>query len=746
MASFDLSLAAARTGVARRVYLAAGAMVIAFLATIAIVIQFSTREADKFALDADMRSTSLEFDRMTQQAISEHSEIAFWNAAVEALAAKGGENMDFVQEQIADWMIDGLGYEWAFTVAPDGKAGVAVIGDQILRNPGKLSIVEANADLTSSARRHFEAKRVRAGKGFLIPAGNVDVVRGLQATAIRTWDGMPGIAIAQVIVPETEDFAIKDGEDTVFIAFKPLTRQAISELGHRLGLSAPDVVPFVPSELPISHIVLPNDGEAPELAFRWHPHAPRPAIIRAVAPIAIGLCALICAVLFYIVTRHGRALRALAESEERTRHMAPHDALTGLPNRHQFDQALEKLIGRSDPVAIICIDLDRFKEVNDTFGHHAGDAVLRAVAQRFQGRIGDRGIVARIGGDEFAVLADGSSDPIVVGHLAERIVEVLSRPFVIGGQAAEIGASVGITLTSDGEVDADALIQQVDVALYHAKEEGRGRHSFFDPSLTQKLLERRRLEADLRRACIREEFEVFFQPVLDTQSREFIGAEALVRWNSAERGMVSPAVFIPIAEELGLVNTIGSMVLDRACHEAVSWPDHLMVAVNVSPVQMMGGRLATDIAQVLHRTGLAPHRLEIEITETALVADDELALRSLEEVRALGVKISLDDFGTGYSSLSYLHRFPIDRIKIDGSFVNKLPTDAGSASIVRAIAQLGASLNMQVTAEGIETDDQYSFVAEQGCGHMQGFLFNKPVDARSAAKLFASGSSSRSAA
>ena len=443
-------------------------------------------------------------------------------------------------------------------------------------------------------------------------------------------------------------------------------------------------------------------------------------------------------------------MRTRTDAQDRLHHIAMHDTLTGLHNRHSFNSELRRKSHRltkgGPPFALIMIDLDRFKPVNDTLGHPYGDRVLKAVATRLKKAVREQDMVARIGGDEFAVLADGSSDPIVVGHLAERIVEVLSRPFVIGGQAAEIGASVGITLTSDGEVDADALIQQVDVALYHAKEEGRGRHSFFDPSLTQKLLERRRLEADLRRACIREEFEVFFQPVLDTQSREFIGAEALVRWNSAERGMVSPAVFIPIAEELGLVNTIGSMVLDRACHEAVSWPDHLMVAVNVSPVQMMGGRLATDIAQVLHRTGLAPHRLEIEITETALVADDELALRSLEEVRALGVKISLDDFGTGYSSLSYLHRFPIDRIKIDGSFVNKLPTDAGSASIVRAIAQLGASLNMQVTAEGIETDDQYSFVAEQGCGHMQGFLFNKPVDARSAAKLFASGSSSRSAA
>lgn len=475
MASFDLSLAAARTGVTRRVYLAAGAMVIAFVATIAIVIQFSTREADRFALDADMRSTSLEFDRMTQEAIREHSEIAFWDAAVDALAEKGGEDMDFVQEQIADWMIDGLGYEWAVTVASDGEAGVAVIGDQILRNPENLSIVEANADLTAAAREHFEAKRVNGRNGFLVPAGNDDVVRGLQATAIRTWDGMPGITIAQVIVPETEDFAIKDGEDTVFIAFKPLTPRAIAELGHRLGLRAPDVVPFAPSNLPISHIVLSNNGAAPELAFRWHPRAPRPAIIRAVAPVAIGLCALICAVLVYIVTRHGRALRALAESEERNRHMAAHDALTGLPNRHQFDQAFETLIGGSDPVAIICIDLDRFKDVNDTFGHHAGDAVLRAVAQRFQDRIGDRGIVARIGGDEFIAAVTKHVDSDNLQNLGNSLVADASEPVSYHGHELKIGASVGIAIWPRDGRAAREVIMAADRFLYRSKGEGRGR-------------------------------------------------------------------------------------------------------------------------------------------------------------------------------------------------------------------------------------------------------------------------------
>ena len=433
-------------------------------------------------------------------------------------------------------------------------------------------------------------------------------------------------------------------------------------------------------------------------------------------------------------------MRTRVDAQDQLHHIAMHDTLTGLENRHAFNGKLrrrcQRLAKGGPPFALLMVDLDRFKPINDTLGHPFGDLVLKVVSARLKKAVRDNDMVARIGGDEFAIIADGVSDPAIAGHLAERIVEVLSRPFAIGGQVADLGASVGITLAPVDGTDAELLNQHVDVALYHAKGEGRGCHSFFDPALTETLRERRKLEADLRRACMRDEFEVHFQPVLDTQSKEFVGAEALVRWNSEDRGRVSPDVFIPVAEELGLVSNIGSLVLERACEEAASWPDHLMVAVNVSPVQMMGGRLASNIAQALHRSGLAPHRLEIEITETALVADDELALRALEEVRALGVKISLDDFGTGYSSLSYLHRFPIDRIKIDGSFVNQLPHDAGSASIVRAISQLGESLNLEVTAEGIETDEQYSYVAEQGCRHMQGFLFNKPVDGATVRRLF----------
>ena len=443
-------------------------------------------------------------------------------------------------------------------------------------------------------------------------------------------------------------------------------------------------------------------------------------------------------------------MRTRVDAQDQLHHIAMHDALTGLENRHAFNGKLrrrcQRLARGGPPFALLMVDLDRFKPVNDTLGHPVGDRVLKAVAARLQTAVRENDMVARIGGDEFAIITDGLSDPQIAGHLAERIVDVLSRPFVVGGQVAEIGASVGITLAPADGSDAESLNQQVDVALYHAKHEGRGRHSFFDPSLTETLRERRQLEQDLRRACMRDEFEVHFQPVLDTKTRKFIGAEALVRWKSADRGEVPPTVFIPVAEELGLVSHIGALVLDKACEQAVTWPEDITVAVNVSPVQMMGGRLASNIAQALHRTGLAPHRLEIEITETALVADDELALTALQEVRKLGVKISLDDFGTGYSSLSYLHRFPIDRIKIDRSFVNQLPGDPGSASIVRAIAQLGESLKLEVTAEGIETDEQFDYVAQHGCGNMQGYLFSRPVDAASVAKLFADAAPRRSAA
>ncbi|WP_234002408.1 bifunctional diguanylate cyclase/phosphodiesterase [Erythrobacter sp. AP23] len=444
-------------------------------------------------------------------------------------------------------------------------------------------------------------------------------------------------------------------------------------------------------------------------------------------------------------------LRTRRESQSRLRHIALHDALTQLPNRRHFNEKLQSLCeglstGSGRPFALLMIDLDRFKKINDTQGHPVGDLVLARVAKRLTHAVRDSDLVARIGGDEFAVIMPGTDDAAEVGKLAERIVEVLSRPFAIDGNVSEIGGSVGIVLAPEHGRKAEVLTQHVDVALYSAKHEGKGRHYFFEPSLIVELQSRRQLETELRRACMRDEFEVVYQPIMNITSGGYIGAEALVRWQSESHGDISPEVFIPLAEELGLISRIGNAVLRRACSDASRWPSDLTVSVNVSPVQLMDPRLAQTVAQALEETGLSAHRLELEITETALLGNAEKALSTLSRLRELGVRISLDDFGTGYSSLTYLHKFPIDRIKIDRSFIDKLPSDAGSASIVRAITQLGGSLNLSITAEGIETDEQLSFISGQGCDHVQGYLFSRPLKRERAAALFNSRDSQTAAA
>ncbi|KTR81785.1 hypothetical protein NS277_16300 [Novosphingobium barchaimii] len=423
--------------------------------------------------------------------------------------------------------------------------------------------------------------------------------------------------------------------------------------------------------------------------------------------------------------------RTQSDSRDQLAHIAMHDALTGLGNRHNFSQTLESECGKLQrygrPFALLMIDLDRFKPINDTLGHPTGDLVLQRVAARLRHAVREGDLVARIGGDEFAIIAFGVANGQEAAAIAARVVELLARPFIVAGSVADLGGSVGVALAPQHGIADEELIQRADVALYSAKRDGKNRFCQFEPAMMDAMQRRRYLEIDLRRACARDEFEVFYQPIIDSQSGEITGAEALLRWNSSERGDVSPAEFIPIAEELGLVSRIGANVLQQACRDATTWPDHFDVAVNVSPVQLLDPRLPQIVAQALRESGLRADRLELEITETALLGDDEAALRTLTSLHELGVRISLDDFGTGYSSLSYLHRFPISRIKIDRSFICKLPEDPGSASIVRAIAQLGESLDMKVTAEGIETSEQLSFIAQQGCDHVQGFLISRPI-------------------
>lgn len=432
--------------------------------------------------------------------------------------------------------------------------------------------------------------------------------------------------------------------------------------------------------------------------------------------------------------------RTRSKSQEQLQYIALHDALTEVANRRAFAEALkvecDKLDNHGRPFALLMIDLDRFKPINDTLGHPVGDIVLQKVASRLRHAVRRGDLVARIGGDEFAIIAYGLTSEDKARALAARVVEILGRPFIIQGQVAELGASVGVSLAPNHGNDPEILIQYTDIALYTAKRADERGYRLFEPSMQELIQRRRFLETDIRRACMREDFKIAYQPVIDSATGAYTGAEALLRWTCPERGEVEPSEFIPIAEELGLISRIGAGVLKQACIDAVSWPQHLDLAVNISPVQLLDPRLHQTVMQALEGSGFPATRLELEITETALLGNDEIVMRTLTKLRDSGIRISLDDFGTGYSSLSYLHRFPITRIKIDKSFVQRLPTDVGSASIVRAIAQLGASLQMKTTAEGIETDEQMAFITQHGCNDVQGFLFSRPINASTIGDLF----------
>ncbi len=417
-------------------------------------------------------------------------------------------------------------------------------------------------------------------------------------------------------------------------------------------------------------------------------------------------------------------------AEARLVHMARHDALTGLPNRMVFREHLERMLGRArrggPGPAVLCLDLDRFKPVNDALGHAVGDGLLRAVAARLGDCLRETDVVARVGGDEFVVVQEGGAQMDEASALAARLVGMLSAPFQVEGHQIVVGASIGIALAADGLEEPDALLKRADLALYRAKAEGRGAFRFFEVEMDARMQEQRRLELDLRGAMALDQFELFYQPLVDAASGAVGGFEALLRWRHPERGMVSPAVFIPLAEEIGLIDTIGTWVLRTACAEAATWPAGIRVAVNLSPVQFRDRSLPAVVADALAASGLAPRQLELEITESLLLSDDEAVLAMLHEMRAMGARISMDDFGTGYSSLSYLRRFPFDKIKIDQSFVRGLSEQADCAAIVRAVVGLGRSLGMAVNAEGVETAAQLAALRAEGCGEVQGYLFSRP--------------------
>jgi diguanylate cyclase (GGDEF)-like protein/PAS domain S-box-containing protein len=415
-------------------------------------------------------------------------------------------------------------------------------------------------------------------------------------------------------------------------------------------------------------------------------------------------------------------------AEARLAFMAQHDGLTGLPNRNLLRQEMDEMLQHtkrsSDKMAVLVLGLDNFKAVNDTLGHGVGDKLLRSVAKRLRSTLREEDTLARLNSDEFAIVQSGLARPEDAVLLARRLLEAIGEPYLLEGHSVVIGASIGIAMApGDGE-ESEKLLKHADMALSRAKNDSRGTFSFFESGMDARAQGRRKIEIDLRDAIQGEVLRPYYQPLIDLSSGRITGFEALVRWPHPERGMVSPAEFIPVAEETGLINALGGLMLRRACMDAALWPDDVRVAVNLSPLQFRAGNLLSVVMEALKQSGLPAKRLELEITETLLLEKSSQVLATLHALRALGVRISMDDFGTGYSSLSYLRSFPFDKIKIDQSFVRGLGTNNDAQAIVRAIISLGVGLGVTITAEGVETEAELACLRSEGCHEGQGFLFS----------------------
>ncbi len=437
---------------------------------------------------------------------------------------------------------------------------------------------------------------------------------------------------------------------------------------------------------------------------------------------------------------------ARQEAEARLAHMARHDALTGLPNRTLFNERMVETLAEAsarppqpdDPgTAVLCLDLDRFKAVNDALGHDTGDALLREVTRRAGSVIaGSAATLSRLGGDEFALLIPRVR-PEQAGTLAKRLIDAVGQGYEIDGQRVDVGLSVGISLSPGDGHDSAQLLRAADMALYRAKAEGRGTFRFFEPEMDARMKARRRLELDLRQALATGQFELHYQPLVSLDTDRISAFEALVRWRHPTRGLVPPADFIPLAEEIALIVPLGEWVLREACREAATWSGDVRVAINLSPVQFQSADLVATVASALAEAELDPRRLELEITEGVLLQNSEATLAILHRIKALGVRIAMDDFGTGYSSLGYLRTFPFDKIKIDRSFIADIATRADAVAIVRAVTSLGASLGIATVAEGIETAEQLERLRAEGCTEVQGYLFSRPTPAHTIMAMLA---------
>jgi diguanylate cyclase len=567
-----------------------------------------------------------------------------------------------------------------------------------------------------------------------------NIMRPPRAVRIQAFMGQPAIVAAVPVSASDASIDRPTEPSPIIIAVSPVDGEFLEQIGQQLGLTRLRLLE-PQSGPPLDHeFTILDDGGATVARFAWQRSATGSRLAHNVLPflaVAFGCFVLLGGFLFRYMRR---TAATIAAGEDRLRHLALHDPLSGLPNRAFFGERLSDLIEEvrltGSLAAVLSIDLDRFKDVNDTLGHLVGDALIRAVALRLVRALRDQDLVARIGGDEFAVLTTSVADVGALQVIADRIIETLRAPFRIMGHSIVTGASVGIAPITRHSGEAADIMRCADVALYRAKNDGRNRACLHDVAMDADLRARKELENDLREAIEGQALSLAFQPIVTANGEKTVGVEALCRWQHPRRGEILPSQFIPIAEHSELIFPLGDWVLRQACREAAAWPG-LSLAVNVSPLQFRRPDFVAVVERILAETGFSAGRLELELTESTLIGNVEDTTAAMQKLKSLGVRFALDDFGTGYSSLLYLRTFPFDKLKIDRSFVGNIENATDAAAIVHAVVSLGRGLGMKVTAEGVETAEQYLFLRAAGVHALQGYRFGRPVSAEAIAKRLA---------
>ena len=706
-----------------RLLIPIGVMVVVAIIGIAVGVLSSAQRANRISTDNEEQAILRSLDENAERALRHLESVALMPQAT----TKIRDSYD------AGW-IDRRAGEWLETFYNADIVAIFGIGGETEYFRSRVASKGVPTDLAAELAPAIDILRGRiAGQPRrTVLVSPPDLSKPTKAVALfQNFLGQSAI-VAAVAVGEQPNPANENARAPVVALVKYVNDRLLTKIGDHLQVESLRLIDAATAPSDDQVVTLADSEGQPVVRLAWRPKQPGGAVIVSFVPfVAVALVAF--ALLILIVMRHMRhTAAAIADGERQLRHLALHDPVCGLPNRIYFSERLERAIvevrNGGPSAAVFYIDLDHFKDVNDTLGHHIGDELILNVTRRLSEIIRDDDLVARLGGDEFAIIMTCASDSYSLQAVAERILAAICTPFVVSGHGINIGASIGIAVIDSCTQDAADILRYADMALYRAKNEGRNRACIYDAAMDADLSNRKLLESALRQAVKNRELHVVYQAIVDRSGKRLVGVEALARWIHPVQGEIPPARFIPIAEHSGLIVELGEFILRRACLDGRNWPG-LTVSVNVSPLQFRRPDFVEGIERILGETAFEPNRLELELTESTLLGNLESAELSMLRLKGVGVCFALDDFGTGYSSLLYLRRFPFDKLKIDSSFVRSIEKAADAAAIVRAVVSLGRGLGMKVTAEGVETADQHLFLRAAGVHSMQGYRFGRPVTA-----------------